>query len=495
MRRWTLLAAACAALGAGPAPTVAVGKTHPAAAANGLSAKQMAAIDRYVTAEMARQRIPGVEIGIYENGRGVLEKGYGLADIEWGAPVTADTLMQSGSVGKQFAATAIMMLVEQHKIGLDDSIRKYFPDAPESWQAIKIKNLLSHTAGLAEYEEGALAEPGGEFDLTRNFTEDQLVAKVEKLPIEYKVGESWDYRNTDYLLLGIIIHRVTGQFYGDYLHDHIFAPLGMTHTRIISDTDIIPGRASGYEINGGKLKNQAWVSATFNSTADGTLYFNVRDLEHWDRALYGGSLISQASLAQMWTPFPLNDGKPNPAGYGFAWGKSEMNGHRVISHSGAWQGFTCQIARYVDDKLTVVVLTNLDAGHARPGAIQQVVAGLVRPALMPALHPALEDHDPALGERLRRILIAASAGKDVGAEFAAKAHYKFEAIDGPEFSAELPKAWAASPMRLIRRSDTDGVTGVAYRVGPPGDTRVLQARLDASGKLLAFAVLADPDNR
>ena len=409
--------------------------------------------------------------------------------------MTADTLMQSGSVGKQFAATAIMMLVEQHRIGLDDSIRKYFPDAPESWQAIKVKNLLSHTAGLSEYEEGALAEPGGEFDLTRNFTEDELVRKVEKLPIEYKVGESWDYRNTDYLLLGVIIHKVTGQFYGDYLHDRIFAPLGMTHTRVISDTDIIADRASGYEIKGGKLKNQAWVSATFNSTADGTLYFNVRDLEHWDRALYGDSVVSQATLKQMWTAFPLNDGKPNPADYGFAWFRGDVNGHRVIDHSGGWQGFHCQIARFVDDKLTVVVLANLDSAHARPGAIQQVVAGLVRPALMPALNPPIEDHDPALAERLRRILIAAAAGQDVGSEFAAKARYRFDRDAGPELAARLPKAWAASPMRLIRRAEKDGVTTVAYRIGPPGDTRVLQARLDASGKLLGSAVVPDPDSR
>jgi CubicO group peptidase (beta-lactamase class C family) len=495
MRLWILAAMACAALSAGAAPAQAEGKAHLAAAAHGLSAKQVAAIDRYVTAEMARQRIPGVEIGVYEDGRAVLEKGYGLADIEWRAPVTADTLMQSGSVGKQFAATAIMMLVEQHKIGLDDSIRKYFPDAPESWQAIKVKNLLSHTAGLSEYEEGALGEPGGEFDLTRNFTEDELVAKVEKLPIEYKVGESWAYRNTDYLLLGVIIHKITGQFYGDYLHDRIFAPLGMTHTRVISDTDIIPDRASGYEIRGGKLKNQAWVSATFNSTADGTLYFNVRDLERWDRALYGDSPVSQATLAQMWTPFPLNDGKPNPAGYGFAWFHGDVNGHRMINHGGAWQGFTCQIARYVDDKLTVVVLTNLDSGHARPGAIQQVVAGLVRPALMPPLHPPIEDKDPALGERLRRILAAAAAGQDVGAEIAAKAKYKFNPDAGQELAAKLPKGWAASPMRLIRREDKDGVTQVAYRIGPPGDTRVLQARLESSGKLLGSIVAPDPDSR
>ena len=128
-----------------------------------LTPRQQAAIDRYVTAEMARERIPGLELGIYRDGLPMLEKGYGLADVEWSAKVTPDTLMQSGSVGKQFTATAVMMLVEAGQVGLDDSIAKYFPEAPESWRPIRVKNLLSHTSGLAEYEDGPLAKPGGPY--------------------------------------------------------------------------------------------------------------------------------------------------------------------------------------------------------------------------------------------------------------------------------------------------------------------------------------------
>ena len=204
---------------------------------------------------MARQRIPGVEVGVYRNGESVLAKGYGLANVELEVPVQRFTLMQSGSVGKQFVATAILMLVEQGKISLDDSITKYFTDAPESWRAIAVKNLLSqHPSGLAEYASDERTGPSGEFYLRLDFTEDELVSKMEKLPIEFKPGEKWDYRNTNYVLLGVMIHRVVGQFYGDYLHDKIFAPLGMKSTRIISDRDIIPARAAGYEIEGGTLE-------------------------------------------------------------------------------------------------------------------------------------------------------------------------------------------------------------------------------------------------
>jgi CubicO group peptidase (beta-lactamase class C family) len=348
-----------------------------------LTPEQVASIDKYVTAEMGRERIPGSAVGIYRRGQILLAKGYGLADVELSVPVRPETIFQSGSTGKQFVSAVVMMLVEEGKVGRDDSIVKYFPNAPATWKPILIKNLLSHTSGLAEYEADERTGPKGPFYLRLDYTEDELLEKTEALPIEFQPGEKWDYRNTNYLLLGIMIHKVTGKFYADYLAERIFKPLGMTSTRLISDADIIPNRSSGYELHDDKLQNQDWVSPTFNSTADGTLYFNVLDLAKWDEALYGTRLLKQSSLDRIWTVFALNDGKPNPANYGFGWEMNTLNGHKVIEHGGAWQGFTCDISRYVDDSLTVVVLTNLDAGHARPTRIAHTVAGLVNPALMP----------------------------------------------------------------------------------------------------------------
>jgi len=351
-----------------------------------LTPEQVASIDAYVTSEMGRERIPGTAIGVYRRGEILMAKGYGLANVELNVPVTPETLFQSGSVGKQFTAAAVMLLVEEGKIGLDDSIVKYFPNAPTSWQPIHVKNLLSHTSGLAEYESEEGTAQNGSFYLRLDFTEEKLLEKTEVLPIEFQPGEKWAYRNTNYMLLGIMIHKVSGKFYADYLAERIFAPLGMTSTRLISEADIIPNRSSGYELNGDKLQNQSWVSPTFNSTADGTLYFNVLDLAKWDGALYGTSLLKQSSLERIWTVFPLNDGRPNRGHYGFGWEITALNGHKVIQHNGAWQGFTCEISRYVDDNLTVAVLTNLDAEHARPGQIAHKIAGLVNPALMPKEH-------------------------------------------------------------------------------------------------------------
>ena len=346
-----------------------------------LTAEQTAAIDQYVTEEMGRERIPGLAVGIYNRGQILLAKGYGLANVELNLQVKAETIFQSGSVGKQFVSAAVMLLVEEGKLGLDDSIVKYFPNAPESWKPILIKNLLSHTSGLAEYETPERTGPKGPFYMRLDYSEDELVNKIEELPIEFEPGEKWDYRNTNYALLGVMIHKVTGKFYADFLQERIFRPWYMNATRLISETDIIPNRSAGYTQNRGKLHNQEWVSPTFNSTADGTLYFNVLDLAKWDEALYGTSLLRQSSLDRMWTVFPLNDGNPNPAHYGFGWGMSRVNGHRVIEHGGAWQGFTSDISRFVDDRLTVVVLTNL-AG-APPWLIAHAVAAFVNPGLKP----------------------------------------------------------------------------------------------------------------
>src|SRR5580700_12179974 len=200
-----------------------------------LPADESAKVDVYVRGEMQRERIPGLALGVYRDGKIVKAEGYGGANLEWDVPAKADTIFQSGSVGKQFTAAAVMMLVEEGKVALDDPVQKYFPDAPESWKDIKIRNLLSHTSGLGEYENGPRTKPDGPFYLRLDMTEDEMYKRIAAMPMDFKPGEDWSYRNTNYVLLGIVIHKVTGKFYGDYLQERIFKPLGMSSTRIISD--------------------------------------------------------------------------------------------------------------------------------------------------------------------------------------------------------------------------------------------------------------------
>lgn len=358
-----------------------------------------------------------------------------------------------------------------------------------------MKNLLSHTSGLAEYEDPSRMQPGGLFDSRQDFTENEMVERIETLPIEFKPGGDWAYRNTNYALLGVLIHKVSGQDYRDFMHDRIFAPLGMVSTRGISERDILPGRAAGYEIVGGQLKNQIWMSPSLNSTADGTLYFNVVDLEKWDRALYGTTILSRKSLDLMWTPFVLDDGKPNSSHYGFGWAVDSTNGHRVIQHGGAWQGFTCVISRFVDDKLTVVVLTNLDSNHAAPVYMARVIAGLAEPALMPQPNAAIEDRKPDIATHAREVLQKLLSGENIANEFSADAGYTFDPNDAADMRSQLPAKWKAAPLELIKRTEHDRAIRSVYRVGAKGDTRFMLVELDGKGKLLNLAVKADPDNR
>jgi len=324
------------------------------------------AAESYVREEMQRQHIPGLALLVSRSGKIVRAEGFGLANVELQVPVKPETVFQSGSVGKQFTATAVMMLVEEDKVGLDDPLTKYFADAPASWKEVTVRELLSHTAGFGDYPE--------KFDFRKDRTEAELLKLVEGIPLAYPPGTKWEYSNLGFLTLGILIHRVTGEFYGDFLQQRIFQPLGMQTTRIISEADIVPNRASGYRLVKGDLKNQDWVAPMVNTTADGSLYFSILDLSKWDAALYTEKLLKRSSLNQMWTPAKLKNGQSNKDGYGFGWFIGERQGHRVISHDGAWQGFKTAIARYVDDQLTVVVLTNL--AEAKPGKIAEHIADM-----------------------------------------------------------------------------------------------------------------------
>jgi len=321
---------------------------------------------KYVRSEMERQHIPGVALLVSRGGKIVQAEGFGLSNVELQVPVKPETVFQSGSVGKQFTATAVMMLVEEGKVGLDDPLTKYFPDAPSTWKEVTVRELLSHTAGFGDYP--------AKFNFRKDWTEAELLKLVEGIPLAYPPGTKWDYSNLGFLTLGILIHRVTGEFYGDFLQQRIFHPLDMQTTRIISEADIVPNRAAGYRLVKGELKNQEWVAPMVNTTADGSLYFSVLDLAKWDAALYTETLLKRSSLDQMWTPAKLKNGQPNKDGYGFGWEIEDRHGHHVVGHTGSWQGFKSAIARYVNDQLTVVVLANLE--QAKPGAIAEHVADM-----------------------------------------------------------------------------------------------------------------------
>jgi len=366
------------------------------------------AVDAVARHEMERQRIPGLAVAVMRGDRVLMAKGYGFADLEHRVGVWPETMFESGSLGKQFTAAGIMTLVEQGVLALDASVRTYLPDAPDTWQPITLRHLLSHTSGIPDYTGDAM-------DYRRDYTDTDLEKMAFGLALEFPAGARWSYSNTGYVMLGVIIDKVTGHPYWELLRERIFAPAGMPTARILSEADIVPHRASGYELVDGEWKNQEWVSPSLNTTADGSLLFSLRDLIAWVRVVRERRILSNTSWDQMLTPVTLASGRPYP--YGFGWDVETFKGQRLIGHGGAWQGFKTQLTRYEGSDVTVMILANSDS--AEPGEIASAVAGTVDPELVPPPPPStpIPDQDPDVTAYVRKMLGVTARGELSVADF------------------------------------------------------------------------------
>ena len=323
-------------------------------------------MDGFVTAEMSRQKIPGMAVAVVKNGEVVLAKGYGFANLEHQVPVTTHSIFQSGSIGKQFTAAAIMLLREQGKLRLDDRIASYLPRTKARWGSITLRHLLTHTSGIPEYED--------EVDDRRNYSERQLTELVGLLSRKSPPGHKFEYSNSGYLLLGIVIRAVTRKFHGDYIRENIFDPLGMKTASIASDADIVPNRVAGYRVSNDRILNQDWVSPTFNQTADGCFLLSLEDFLAWERGVRARALLKPDSWSQIFAPVVLKSGKAHP--YGFAWEITRNGGQTVHGHDGSFRGFEAILTRYIEDELTIIALANLaDADLTR---VTEHIAKLMR---------------------------------------------------------------------------------------------------------------------
>ncbi|KAI9020381.1 penicillin-binding protein [Hyaloraphidium curvatum] len=357
------------ALGALPAVSAAVPSTadpQGPGAPDGLARR----VDAVVLAEMDAQMIPGLALLVARHGKVELAKGFGLANVELHVPVTRKTLFQTGSLGKMFTAAGVLLQVDKGTVALDDRIAKWFPDAPGAWKDVTVRHLLNHTSGIANYTRDMYMK-------MFNATEEDFARAAYELPPDFAPGTRHSYSNTSYVLLGILLRNWTGRFYGDYLVEELFRPLGMRTARPISEADIIPRRAAGYRLEGGRLRNQEWVPQALNSTADGALYMSLEDYAAWDRAVRSKALISAKGWEEAFRPAVLESGEEVP--YGFGWRLGVAGGLPYRYHGGAWQGFKTWYSMYEKGGLTVVVLTNLvDADTQK---IADAVAAAADPAL------------------------------------------------------------------------------------------------------------------
>ena len=334
------------------------------------------AIDDYVQAQMQRQHVPGVALGVVLKGKFVKEKGYGLADVERNVPVTTDTVFEIGSITKQFTATAIMLLVDGGKISLDDKISRYRDGLPEAWRAVTIRQLLSHTSGIPDYE--AIMGYGSYRNI---MTADQVIALAASKPMDFAPGTQWHYSNTGYFLLTLALEKITNHPYFQFVQAHILTPLGMTHTRSSEPRDIIPLRAAGYAFENGRLENRDPIQPTATGGA-AMLVSTLGDMAKWGAEILTPTLLHEKDYDLMWADTPLADG--TPSGYGFGWFVAPKHGHRALEHSGGTTGFTCDMLCLLDDRLVVIVLTNGYQSTARPTPIMDYSAAFFLPGLADA---------------------------------------------------------------------------------------------------------------
>jgi D-alanyl-D-alanine carboxypeptidase len=316
-------------------------------------------IDAFVAQKMAANHIPGLSLAVMRNGKIVFAKGYGMSNLELSTSASENTPFAIFSITKTFTAVAVMMLAEEGKVSINKPITDYLPELPPSWKKVTVRHLLTHTSGLPELCE-AEAKP---CDRPDDYTQKQIIGFVRDSPFMFEPGTRWEYSNTGFYVLGMLIEKVSGQSYGEFLQTRIFRPLAMDHTRLEDYSAVIPNRAAGYTWKNGSYRNALRVSPTLMFSLAG-IVSTVTDLAKYDAALYGSRLLKQSTLREMWTKVVLNDGTTADHGLGF--GMTPYKDRRRVGHSGGHAGFATTITRLIDDKISVVILSNADdAGYAK----------------------------------------------------------------------------------------------------------------------------------
>ena len=316
-------------------------------------------------AEYTGPTVPGASLIVIHNGRVILRRAYGMADLERHVAATPETDYRLASVSKQFTAMAIMLLARDGKIGYDQPIRSILPELPAGTRAVTIRHLLNHTSGLPDYED--LIPDSQTVQVSDR---DVLALLARKDTLYFAPGSTYRYSNSGYVLLGLIVERVAGVSFPEFLRARIFAPLGMTASVAhVAGVDTVPHRAYGYtpDSAGFKATDQSVTSATLG---DGGIYTNVDDLVRWDQALYGESLVDAATLRLASTPPTLPAGAETQ--YGFGWFVDTYRNERRWRHTGETSGFRNAIQRFPDRRFTVIVLTNRNGGE--PATIAERIA-------------------------------------------------------------------------------------------------------------------------
>jgi len=310
-------------------------------------------------APLYRSDTPGAAVIVVKDGKTVFRKAYGLADVAKKQALTPDTALRIGSITKQFTATAILMLMEEGKLRLDDDITRHLPGYPTHGKRITIEHLLTHTSGIPSYT----GKPSYMADMAKDMTVAEMIDTFKNDPLEFAPGAVWRYDNSGYFLLGAIIEKVSGQTYAAFLQQRIFTPLGMTHTAYEGHERRAFPHAQGYSPDATGWRPSPRLSMT-QPYAAGALVSSVDDLARWDAAVSSGKLLTPANWQRAFTPYTLDDG--TRTGYGYGWEITTLRGVPQVSHGGAITGFRSYALRLPEQHIYVAVLNNADAGVVSP---------------------------------------------------------------------------------------------------------------------------------
>ena len=291
----------------------------------------LASLDGVINTYLEENNIPGALVAVASRGKLIHIKTYGMANVELSVPVSNNSVFEIGSISKQFVSAAVMLLVQEGRLGLDDAIHQYLPDLPSEWLGVTVRQLLTHTSGIPDYEEIRT------YDVYRfRLTPEEVIKIAHSRPMDFAPGAGRYYSNTGYFILSMIVERIEGRPLGQVLESRIFGALGMTQTRMTDPEAIIPHRVSGYWVNkAGELINRN-PTETSSTLGAGGMLSSAYDLAKWDESLYGDQLLSAKSKSTMWTSAILPNGEDTE--YGFGWRVSPYLGLRSQSHSGQVAG-------------------------------------------------------------------------------------------------------------------------------------------------------------
>jgi D-alanyl-D-alanine carboxypeptidase len=380
-------------------------------------------VDDYIRSTMNESRIPGLSVAVVKNGRIVKASGYGIANLETNTPANAQTVYKTASLSKQFIAAAIMLLVQEGKLNLDDKASSYLDGAPETWKEITVRHLLTNTSGIVRDPRESDYEPYREQPIA------DVIKATYPIPLRFNPGEKWSYSNVGYYALAEIITKTSGKSWSDFIAERLFAPAGMTSTRLTTTTAIVPNRADGYRnMRDGRINAEDWIAPR----PSGAFLSTVIDLAKWDAFLDSTKVLTDSSKRQMWTPARLTTGAAT--NYGFGWVVDSFLGRSRIHHDGEFPGFRSDYERFPDDKLTVIVLVNSDA---RVESLALKIAGFYASTLTA----------PPFALRVDAPASPVSSGSPVAVRLVAKAEGK--AAPGTVLEIEI---WSADDKSVFKES-------------------------------------------